>query len=92
MESNDITGAQIVIRYLAALVLTPGGRAVFCDWCFKEDADLWRAFAKSQDRHPTDPILAQDAVIACQNAVIEGSRVCLDKITATLEARQIIES
>ncbi|MGD0205439.1 MAG: hypothetical protein ABSB57_03230 [Dehalococcoidia bacterium] len=85
MESNDIRGAQITMAYLEALVATPGGRTVFCGWAFDNDPDRWRAFAADKGREPSDPVLAQDCVLAAQAAVIEGSRCVLDKMPATLE-------
>lgn len=91
MELDDIHGAQLAMHYLAALVETPGGRAVFCSWAFEHQAELWRAFARSKGRSPLDPVLAQDCVLACQAAAIEGSRCVLEGHAAQVEAQQMLE-
>jgi len=91
MNLDDIQGGQLAMHYLAALVETPVGCALFCSWAFDNQADLWRAFARSKGRPPDDPVLAQEAVLAAQAAVIEGSRCVLEGHAAQMEARQIIE-
>jgi len=91
MNLDDIQGAQLAMHYLAALVETPGGRAVFCSWAFDNQADLWRAFARSKGRPPDDPVLAQEAVLAAQQAAIEAARCVLEGHAAQMEVQQIIE-
>jgi hypothetical protein len=91
MATNEVPGAQLAMHYLAALVETPGGRAVFCAWAFDHQAELWREFARTKGRSPDDPVLAQDAVLAAQGYVIAGVQQELDKMGAVFEARQIID-
>ena len=91
MKLEDFDGARLALSYLENLVATPGGRAVFSSWAFDHDARVWRKWAQIRGRSPDDPLLAQDALLALQDAVIEGTRVVIDKHGATFEATQIVD-
>lgn len=91
MQLDDVRGAQLAMAYLEALTSSPGGRAAFLTWASGEAPDVWEQWAQSKGRSPDDPILAQDAVLAAQAAIIEGGRLLLDQLAAQVEAQQLLD-
>jgi len=91
MELCDVEGAQLTVGWLAQLLSEPGhARGAFIYWAKSAHPDRWRAWAKMRGLSEDDEVLVLDALTGLQEAVLEGSRVHLDKMQAVLQVREVL--
>lgn len=91
MAADEFSGTMLVLSFLEDLVSTPRGLGLFVHWAQSQQPDAWRAWSQAKGLAENDGALVADAVLAAQAAVLEGNRLALDKLTAVLETRQIVE-
>jgi len=88
MDTKDIAGAQLAVGFLAAYI-DHGGTTTFWLWAQTAQPQRWKEFATAQGRAEDDQVLAVDALLALQAAVLDASRLHLDRMIAVMQAREL---
>jgi len=90
MIIGAINGVGPWLEWVGTLAESPDYQHVFLSWVSARRPEEWAKFAAAKGRAPDDPYLVLDAHLACQAAVIEATRLLLDKAYAVLEAKQAL--
>lgn len=90
MRLGDINGTGPWLAWIGELAQDPNYQPAFLSWVAARDPETWRKFAASKGLAPDDPDLILDAHLALQAAVLEATRLLLERAYAILEARQAL--
>ena len=90
MIIGDINGTGPWLAWIGELVEDVNYQQTFLSWVAARRPEEWGKFAAARGLAPDAPALVVDAHLACQAAVIEATRLLLEKAYAIVEARQAL--